>query len=341
MKIEGPLEPEALRILRAFPEADAQQGPDAVLRVGDQTYVLEVKYQRRIGAADAWEIVRQLRDYAADGTAVFLGIADRTTEEARRILTENDVAYIDAIGNAHFDLPGAFVHVERLQPKHEPRGTTGKPKLAGKAGIAAQALLLEPDREWRVTDLAKRADISVGQAHAVLDRLEDLHIVEAQGTGRVAARRVVNPTALLDTWVEENRDRGVRRLGVYLLPPRDGDPAATAAQRLGQHKIEHALTGVAAAAELAPFLTTVPVATFWIDNAQPLEDVAEILQADPADRGANIVLMQANDNTPLVFVEERNDLRLANPFRIYHDARRDPKRGAEQAEHFRKEIIGW
>ncbi len=341
LKIQGPLDPPALRVVREFPQAAAESAPDALLLVNGRTFQLEITYRRRIGAAEAWQVVRPGERQARRRNVAVLAIADRTTEEARRILADNGIAYVDGVGNAHFDLPGVYVHVERLQPKQDVRGTAGKPKLAGKAGVVVQALLLEPDREWRVTDLAERADVSLGLAYAVLDRLEDLQIVEARGGQRAKARRVVNPTALLDTWVEENRDHGFRRLGVYVLPPRGGDPAAGVARRLRENRIEHALTGVAAAAALAPFLTAISTTTFWVDEAQPLEDVAALLQAEVTDRGANTVLMQARDNTPLAFAQDRGELRLANVFRIYYDARRDPKRGREQAEHLRAEVIGW
>ena len=51
--------------------------------------------------------------------------------------------------------------------------------------------------------------------------------------------------------------------------------------------------------------------------------------------------MQADKNLPLAFAGERDGLWLANDHRIYLDARGDPKRGREQAEHFRREVIGW
>ena len=341
LRIEAPLEPDALRVVRQFPQAVAEQAPDAILRVGNRTFHLEVKYRARVGAAEAWEMVRLDEQLAAARKLVFLALAERTTEDARRILEEHGIAYVDAVGNAHIDLPGTYVHVERPKTKREPRDTTGRPRLAGKAGVAAQALLLDPAREWRVTDLAETANISLGQAYAVLDRLEDLRIVEARGGQRAKARHLVDPAALLDTWAEENRDHGVHRLSVYFLPPGGRDPTVAAARRLRTHKIDYALTGVAAAARLAPFLTTIPAMAVWIDEAQPLQEIAEMLKAEPADRGANLVLMQAKDNAPLAFAHERDNIWFANIFRIYHDARRDPKRGREQAEHLRREIIGW
>ena len=340
LKIRGPLEPRALRVVRELPQAAAEPGADAMLMVDGRKLDLEVTYRSRIGVAEAWQLTRVKEQHVQRRRFAFLVIADRTTEEARQVLADNGLAYIDGDGNAHFDLPGLYMHIERPRQATERQTPLAGIRLAGKAGVAAQALLLEPDRAWRVTDLAGRANISVGLAHAVLDRLQTLKIVEAEGDQRALVRRIVNPAALLDTWLEENRDRGVRRAGAFLLPERGGDASVAARHRLRQLEIDHALTGVAAAALLAPFLTTITTATFWIDESHPLGDVIRSLDADPTDLGANVVLMQANGNSPLAFSEDHAGLRLANIFRVYYDTRNDPQRGREQAEHLRELVIG-
>lgn len=340
LKIEGPLEPAALRILRDLPAVAAEPAEDGRLRVDGRTFELVVEYKKRFGAAEAWGVVRTVEQYPKRPARAALVVADRTTADARRILVDHGIGYVDGLGNAHLEYPGAYVHIETPRNDREPRAT-GELRLAGKAGVAAQALLLEPKREWRVTDLAERAEVSVGLAHAVLDRLERLEIVEAHGGRRARARTIADPAALLDLWAEENRDRGVRQVGTYVLPPRGGGIVEGTAQALRVAKVDHALTGVGAAAMLAPFVTTLPAATFWVDGGHPPDDLIEKLGAETADRGANVVLMQADDNLPLAFADERDGLRLANVFRIYLDARADPKRGREQAEHFRREVIGW
>ena len=90
---------------------------------------------------------------------------------------------------------------------------------------------------------------------------------------------------------------------------------------------------------MAPFLTVVPVVSVWIAAEVPLTAAIQATNAEPADRGANLILMQLDDDSPLAFAQEHDRLRLANVFRIYVDAGRDPQRGAEQAEHFRRQVI--
>ena len=47
------------------------------------------------------------------------------------------------------------------------------------------------------------------------------------------------------------------------------------------------------------------------------------------------------DDTPLAFREKAKGLWVANRFRLYGDLRSDPRRGREQADHLRQEVIGF
>lgn len=341
LTIEAPLEAHALRIVAELPSVVTRRAPDAQLRVGSRAFKLNVEYKRRIGPAEAWQIARVLGQNRGARRIAVLAVADRTTASARHILASHGIGYVDAAGNAHLDLPGIYLHIEKPETRSETREKGAPIRLAGRAGVVAQALLLDPAREWRVTNLATHAEASVGLVHRVLTRLQEIAIIDSRGEKRASARVLINPPALLDLWTEENRDRGVHQLGAYVLPPRSGDIVQVLEERLHRGDFAHALTGAAAAARLAPLLTTAPAVTYWIDSGEPLTTVVAALEAEVVESGANVVLMQARDDAPLAFMDERDGVLYANIFRIYHDARRDPKRGLEQAEHLRREVIGW
>jgi hypothetical protein len=214
-------------------------------------------------------------------------------------------------------------------------------KLTGKAGIAAQALLREPQRRWQVHDLAKEADVSVGLAHRVLARLERENLMEVGGAGPKRTRRVENPTALLDLWAEEMRDRGIKQIRAFRLARDPRTQAKTLSRTLIEAKIEHAVTGPAGAARFAPFITAIPVTDIWVADTEPLSDVAAAAHADVVQEGHNIVLRQAAGDAPLAFRTKVDDVWTADPFRLFLDLRRDPRRGREQADQLRKEVIGF
>jgi hypothetical protein len=337
---------EVLRLLQEIPGVTAERTAlnkrrqDIVIRAGDVTQVVEVKAQPQTNAAAARQIV-EYAQHLPEGTHLLL-VARTTTEEARRLLEEQGVGVIDTQGNMRVEFPGLFLWTEGRLPRPTREGQKAPPvRLTGKAGVAAQALLHEPQRKWQVHDLAKAADISVGLAHRVLARLERENLVEVAGAGPKRTRRIEKPTALLDLWVEEMRDRRVKQLRAFRLARDPRAQARILSRALTEAKIEHAITGPAGAARLAPFITAIPVTDIWVAETVPLNDVASAVQADVVQEGQNIVLRQTPGDAPLAFRTKVDDIWTADPFRLFYDLRQDPRRGREQADRLRKEVIGF
>ena len=182
--------------------------------------------------------------------------------------------------------------------------------------------------------------MSLGLAHRVLARLEAEGVVVAEGTGRDRARRVADPTALLDLWAEENTYRPARTRA-YLLAQGHRQLIGELGPGLERHGIQYALTGAAAASLVAPFITAVPVTEVWVMATAAPGDILEAASADPVADGHNVVFLQAKDDTPLAFREQAAGVWVASRFRVYADLRRDPRRGREQADHLRQEVIGF
>jgi hypothetical protein len=339
----GRLEADALRILRQLPRVAVvdteptgpDRGADAVLHYAGTRAPVAVEFKRRANSATAWQLV----EYAAahPDMAVVL-IANETTADARDILERRGIGVIDGLGNAHLELPGLLFHLE--QRDAAPAGTTPPTRLSGKAGVAAQALLLAPDREWHLQDLEEEAGIAHGLAHRVLARLERENLVTAEGKGPQRVRRLTNPAALLDLWAEENVDRPRRTAG-YALARTPQQLVHDLDRGLDRRGIAHAITGAAAASLIAPFITAVPIVQMWVLAKAAPEDVLEAAGAEPVTDGENVVLLQAKDDTPLAFREQAGDTWITNRFRLYVDLRGDPRRGREQADHLRQQVIGF
>ncbi len=347
VKVEGRLEAEAARILRDVPgvtvealrPSDGRRRGDAVLRFAGVAEPIAVEVKQHANTATAWQLVHQAQAHP-DSHLVL--VAGATTAEAREILRHHGVAVVDGLGNAHVELPGLLLHLE--PPRHRRRDAQrvqAPARLAGKAGVAAQALLLRPDHEWQVQGLAEEAHISVGLAHRVLARLEAEGLVAAEGAGPRRVRHVADPTGLLDLWAEENRDRSARRVRAYRLAREPRELAAAVSAGLGAAGIEHAVTGAAAAARIAELVTAVPVAEIWLSSIASPEDVVATTDAEVVESGHNLVFAQTNTDEPLAFRREVEGIWTVNPFRLFYDLRNDPRRGREQAERVRREVIGF
>jgi hypothetical protein len=342
VNIRGRFESDALRVLDQIPglvvtaEATEDPGADAVIDFAGTRVAVATEFRRRVNAATAWQII-----HATDAQSArpLLVVAAETTADARDILQGHGVGLIDARGNAHVELPGLLVHIEG-KGRAAARRPAATPRLSGKAGVAVQALLRHPDRAWQVQDLAQQAGISTGLAHRVLARLETERVVVPEGSGPRRVRRLVDATALLDLWAEEVTESPARALG-YLLAQTPQRLIADIGANLGRAGIDYALTGAAGASLVAPFVTSIPVVDVWVTSAVSTEELYTATDADPVAEGHNVVFLQDRDDTPLAFHVETDGLWVANPFRLYVDLRRDPRRGPEQANHLRQEAIGF
>jgi hypothetical protein len=339
-KLSGPFEAEALRILQAVPglsvtsePARADRRTDAVLSFAGAEAWMTVEVRSRANAATAWQLVHEAR---AHRDTPLLLIAGESTTDARQILQWHGISLIDGLGNVHVELPGLLMHWEGRRP----RPTARPMRLDGKAGVAAQALLLHPERAWRVQQLAEEARLSIGLAHRVLTRLEAEGLVIAEGSGRNRVRRVADPTALLDLWAEEDAYRPVETRG-YLLAQTPRQLIQELGRSLDRNRVEYALTGAAAGSIVAPFITAVPVVEVWVNASATSRQLCEAAGAEAVTSGHNVLFLQARNDTPLAFREQAEGLWVANRFRLYADLRRAPRRGREQADHLRQEVIGF
>lgn len=334
---------EVLRTLRAISGFEVKTKPtgmvfgpgvDAIVQYAGTETAVAVEIKSRVNSATAHLLAHIAQ---ANPDLPLLLVAGETTKEARRILTEHNIAFIDGLGNAQLELPGLLF---RVTGAVQPQTSRIPARLSGKAGLIAQALLLEHGRDWQIKDLAQKTGTSAGLVHRVLARMAAAGIVSTSGTGSRRTRRVVNPTALLDLWAEENDDKLIRTYAYQL--------AQTPQQLLGDlggaldaAAIEYAFTGAAVAAVIAPFVTNIVVTEVWISAIVPVTDLFDNTPAKPVTDGHNVVFLQSRDNLPLAFRRKVNGYWIANQLRLYVDLRRDPRRGVAQADYLRQEIIGF
>lgn len=340
----------AVTLLRALPgapvvgEALPGFGDDGSLRFSDAGPVLRVEQKGHVDPV----IAHSIEAGNAGRSEPLLVVARTTTSVAREILELHGIGYVDATGNAAIDLPGLHVRTGSLARSGSftasaeivpgPR-SSASPRLAGKAGLIAQALILEPERAWTLDAMAERAGVSTALAHRVFSRLERVTVLAVGGRGPRKTRRVASPGALLDLWAEEAVAPKEGRTPAYALMR--GDGARAVSSRLEERHLLHAVTGVAAATRRVAFLTSVLVTEIRVTAARTPAEVAAAADARLVEDGANIVFVQGPDDAELRFRRDVEGVWLAAETRVYLDALRDPRRGAEQAREYRNQVFGF
>lgn len=338
VKLTSGLESYVARILRDILDFEIISEPadtryDLIVHSGETGIGLVVECKARANAATA----RQAVDHANDlGSTPLLVVAGETTASAREILQSNNVAFVDGLGNARIALPGL---VYRLAGQSQKSTKAPPTRISGKAGRIAQTLLVHPGRQWHINELSAKTDVSPGFVHRVVARLTAENIMESEGDGPAKIRTVIDQGALLDLWAEEQHDK-VERTVAYQLAPSPQQLLGELTSALVDAGIDYAATGPAAANLVAPFVTGIPVTDLWISDSVSPREILERTPAEAVDIGHNVAFLQTRDDGPLRDRQQIDGIWITNDFRLYVDLRNNPRRGAEQADHLRRERIG-
>ena len=130
--------------------------------------------------------------------------------QSRAICTDHDVAYLDLVGNTH--LTFGDVYIDRAvadQPKSETRAL--RSIFTPKAAAILRVMLRDPDRPWRVVELAERAQASLGHGSDVRKALLSRELIEKGEEGVV----LIDPDGLLKMWRGNYRQPQCRLIKEY------------------------------------------------------------------------------------------------------------------------------
>ncbi len=201
--------------------------------------------------------------------AVYIG------PQSARILKSNNLGFVDLSGNCYLALENALIEKEgkrNVRPSTRPLRSLFAPR----ATRVIRVLLVEPNRAWRLEELGRAAEVSLGHSHNVIKRLEELAWVERDDSQRF---RLSKPADLLEGWCESYTYRTNERTS-YLAPERVtrkfmGEVARVA----GAEGRRYAFTLNAGAALLAPSLRLPAVHCYLEGDPAP---VARTLGLRPA-----------------------------------------------------------
>lgn len=259
---------------------------------------------------------------------------------ARTLFEGLGVAYADSRGHLHLPASGLLVHLDvRASASSVRRATPG----LGPSGVRAiQAMLQAPaDAPVHLSRLSEQVELSLSQTHAVLNQLEEAGLLRSMGTGPSRRRTVPDRTELLDWLVAQPpARRREKRLDVSLYARRPEELWRRASTTLAEARVAHAMTGAAGAALYGVGPTAVPVSALRIAPDVPLEKAAQILGAEPTERGPNLRLLRDTGKVGCVGGEQRDGIAVAPRVRVYLDALGE-KRGEDLAQQFREVILGY
>jgi len=338
----------AQRLRELFPRARGwEETADA--RIGSQTVDLLTKF--KLGEHEQTMVVdvvslgqpRQIRAAVTKmsevrkampaaypvAASVYIG------SQSSKILKDNGLGFVDLSGNCYL----AFEHVliekdgkRNVRPSTRPLRSLFAPR----ATRVVRVLLAEPGRAWRLEELAKAAAVSLGHSHNVVKRLEDLRWVERDEAQRI---HLGKPADLLEAWCESYSYR-TNEMASYFVSERvsrrlmaDLAKAATADNR------RYAFTLSAGLSLVAPQTRLGGVHCYLEGDPAPIAAALGLHPAGEAD--GSLHLLAPYDPGVFHGSLDKAGLKVVCLPQLYADLARYERRGAEQAEHLRREAMGY
>src|SRR5919201_1016924 len=194
------------------------QTADLVVRfqLGEQEHVLVLEVsslgqprQIRAAVTRLAEVRRELPGAYPVAAAVYIG------PQSARILKDNNLGYLDLSGNCYLAFDQVLIEKEgkrNVRPSTRPLRSLFAPR----ATRVVRVLLTDAGRAWRLEELAKAAEVSLGHSHNVVKRLEDLRWVERDDAQRI---HLGKPADLLEAWRESYIYRA-HEMASYFVPER-------------------------------------------------------------------------------------------------------------------------
>ncbi|MBE0418142.1 MAG: hypothetical protein IBX63_10290, partial [Coriobacteriia bacterium] len=154
------------------------------------------------GSGRTEQVIRALR--RAQSTPLLAVIAGRRfSQNALAELNAADANYMD---DRHLRVrlrtPNMLIRLQDEAPPPEERPAKML-RLSGAAGGIALALLSDPTRDWKVSDLAVEGRASLGTAQNTVVALESEGLLERLGRGPTTRRRVTDPSGLVDRYARD------------------------------------------------------------------------------------------------------------------------------------------
>ena len=334
------------RLKELFPKA---QGWEEVAdpRIGNQTtdlllkfrlsgqehlFVLEVSSlgqpsQIRAVVTRFEEIKREVTGAYPVATAVYIG------PQSAKILKSHGFGYVDLSGNCHLAFDSVLIEKEgkrNVRPSSRPLRSLFAPR----ATRVVRVLLTEPGRAWRLEELARAADVSLGHSHNVVRRLEDLAWVARDEHQRL---QLTKPADLLESWSESYSYRE-NEITSYFVPDRVSRRLMTDVARAAEGR-RYAFTLNAGAALVAP-QPRLPTIHCYLEG-DPAPVAARLGLRRTAEADGALHMFAPYDSGVFYGVLEKAGLAVVSLPQLYADLRSYGGRGPEQAEYLRREAMGY
>jgi hypothetical protein len=283
----------------------------------------------------AREISIRLKESLADLNKVYpVLITTFLGDRTREILKKEGIGYLDLAGNCFLKFNN--VYIEKIVDKN-PFAEKRKLKTIFKpvSSRILRVLLEEPKKKWKVLELSKIAEVSLGQTSNVFRWLIDEEYLRKDNK----LYSLIEPGKLLDEW-SQNYFYTQNKMSTYYSFEQNLEKLLKNISQVSKDKdLKYALTLLSGASLVAPFVRGVSGLQMYISDTGDLSKWIRLFNLRPVESGSNISLYIPYDEGIFYNTQKIDDIVVVGNIQLYLDLYNYPTRGKEQAEFLRREKI--
>jgi hypothetical protein len=280
----------------------------------------------------------QLRNYVAHlgSTATPVLIAPFLSPQAQALCRDQGVSFLDLEGNARLVFDGVFIE-RKVEGKRAVERRELISLFKPKSAQVLRAMLRDPGRAWRVTELAAAAGVSLGHVSNVRAGLLDREWGQVSDNGLFLSQ----PDALLDAWRDAYEPTAGERMGFYsTLHGGAFEDAVRRVLRVGSENGQAIFASFSAAHWLAPYGRTSTQYFYADESGVGLLQTALTLSSP--SKGENIIITIPKDEGLFrSTIEPAPGAVCTDHVQTYLDLAAAGERGREAADHLRRERMKW
>ncbi|MBN2025674.1 MAG: hypothetical protein JW854_02765 [Actinobacteria bacterium] len=300
-----------------------------ILPQGEYNMLAEIKSggEPRILRNAAFTLLRVREEYPESYPLL---IAPYVSPHSSKILIEDGVGYIDFAGNCHIEFDNIYVHVGgHKNPFPEKRGL--RTVFSPKASRVIRVLLSQGMRIWKIEELAREADVSVGHVFKVKDILKDMAWIEEMKPGFILRA----PEELIGEWSRHYNFN--RNTASDLYSFENVEPQEKEIMRFcSKNEIRCAFTMFSGASKMVPY-ARYKLVSAYIDKG--MERIRDGLKLKEVDTGSNVMLINPYDEGVFYASRRIAGIDVVSPTQLYLDLKSSGGLGGKTADHlYEKEI---
>ena len=205
-----------------------------------------------------------------------------------------------------------------------------KSLFASKSSRVSRVLLSNPSKRWTIRQLAFEAGVATAYTHAIVTTLKEQQYVVTENY-KIS---LVDPIRLLRRWAASKDFLTENTILEYISFEKEVDVFY---KKISKVKLDYALTGLAGAWLVSPYVRPVTFDVYILDR-RGRKEIERQLNLQPIEKGGNVRLVIPDDEGVSYGLQKIKEIKTVSDVQLFVDLFNNPARGEEASQSLLEKI---